>query len=430
MKRGLIALLLAAAFLLCSGGALAASGEERSFVDVKLNGFELALPHSAWVEDGVTMVPVEEFCRAAFGGARAAMDDGTSIPGTVLCRWAEDGSNRLTLTKLEEDAGQEKTLTLELDSNVLRTSKSGQSQTQMARPMVWEDGAVYAPLRPLAEELGLQVSWSGGAACLEREKKSVKVQSLEEFLNAIGDHMDITLAPGTYDFGTLNVDAVHNPQVLIDYEVFNTETGSWYDGDRWQAVIREVQDLTIHASGVTFSTPWAYADVLRFQNCQRVCLTGITAVHDVEPGYCTGNCLELVDCDGFRAEDCVLDGSGAYGLCAVDSRDVGIQGGEIANCTYGAVNLSGCEQVSLSDCRIHDCADCFNLLEAANCTDVRVGNCSLERNSAAALAETSESAGVCFDRCSFQKNQFEKKNDYGWQGSGGAAFLNCHWENT
>lgn len=430
MKRRLMALLLAA-FLLCPGGALAANGEERSSVDIQMNGFVLDLPHSAWVEEGVTMVPVEDFCRAAFGGARAAMSDSTPIPGTVLCRWAEDGSNVLALTRLGEDgSGGEETLTLELGSDELRTSRDSQSQTQMARPMVWEDGVVYAPLRPLAEELGFKVSWSDGAVSLEREKKSVKVQSLEDFLDAIGDDMEITLAPGTYDFGTLNIDALHNPRVLIDYEVFNTETGSWYGGDRWQAVIREVRDLTIHASGVTFSTPWAYADVLRFQDCRRVCLSGATAVHDVEPGYCTGNCLELVDCDGFRTADCVLDGSGAYGLCAVDSRDVAIQGGEIANCTYGAADLSGCEQVSLSDCRIHDCVNCFSLVGAVTCTDVQVRHCSVERSSAAALAETSGSTGVCFDHCSFQENRFEKRNEYGWQESGGAAFLECDWKNT
>ena len=47
MKRRLMALLLAA-FLLCPGGALAANGEERSSVDIQMNGFVLDLPHSAW----------------------------------------------------------------------------------------------------------------------------------------------------------------------------------------------------------------------------------------------------------------------------------------------------------------------------------------------------------------------------------------------
>lgn len=425
MRKRLMGMFLAA-LLLIPGMALAGAGAEQTPVEVTVNGFSLEGELRA--EEGIALVAVESFCRSVFGGGRCAVDDSAPLAGSVLCRWAEDGSGTLTITRSGDTGEPEQTLTLELGSAVLRTGGASSGEVRMDRPLEWADGAAWAPLEPVAKALGFQVRRSGETICLEREKRRVTVRSLEEFLNAVGDDTEITLAPGVYDFGALEPEKIQNPLVLIDYEVFNTETGSWYGGDRWQAVIRQVRDLTIRASGVTFSTPWAYADVLRFQDCRRVTLTGATAVHDVEPGHCTGNCLELIGCGSFRAEDCVLDGSGAYGLCAVDSRDVTLRGCEIANCTYGALELEGSEEVRLLDCRIHDCLNCFSLVSAADCAGVLIRDCALEGNTANSLASSGGSTGVCFQNCTFRNDRFGTVNEYGWQESGGAVLVDCVWQ--
>lgn len=427
MRKRLMVIFLAAV-LLIPGLALAGAGAEQTPAAVTVNGFPLT--DVLRVEEGTALVAVESFCRTVFGGARSDMGNSAPISGTVLCRWAKDGSGTLTITRsgAEDNSEPEQTLTLELGSSVLRTAGATSGETRMDRPLEWKDGTAWAPLEPLAKALGFQVRRSGDTICLEREKRRVTVRSLEEFLNAVGDDTEITLAPGVYDFGALEPEKIQNPLVLIDYEVFNTETGNWYGGDRWQAVIRQVRDLTIRASGVTFSTPWAYADVLRFQDCRRVTLTGATAVHDVEPGHCTGNCLELIGCESFRAENCVLDGSGAYGLCAMDSRDVTLRDSEIANCTYGALELEGSEGISLLDCRVRNCLNCFGLVSAAECDGVLIQDCALEGNTANSLASSGGSTGVCFQNCTFRNNRFGAVNEYGWQESGGAVLVDCIWQ--
>jgi len=283
---------------------------------------------------------------------------------------------------------------------------SGQAQVEETA-----GGTVCALLRQLARWLGFAAGRDVGPGT------QVQVASLEDFFNAVDSDTEITLAPGVYDLSKLRLEELDNPYVAVDYEVFDLRTGTWNGGDCWQIVVRQVHDLTVNAAGVTFSTPWAYADVLRFEDCQRVRLNGAVAVHDVAPGYCTGNCLELVNCEDFRAVDCTLDGSGAYGLYAEGCRDVAVEGGEIAHCTYGAAVLGNCEDVVLSGCRIHGCKDCFNLLGSNNCQRVSVKNCTVEDNTASVLWVSD--GEVSFVDCTFRGNQFVEN---------GVEFLRCTWE--
>ena len=121
----------------------------------------------------------------------------------------------------------------------------------------------------------------------------------------------------------------------------------------------------------------------------------------------------------------VLDGSGIYGLSANDSRNVRLANAQITHCTYGAVSLSGCENVTVASSHIYQNEGLFSLFSLYRCAGVRVTDCLIEENSAGSLASCDGSREVVFDDCTFSSNWFGVVNEYGWQGSGGAVFVDC-----
>lgn len=400
-KRWLALCLVLAAALGALSPALGAEGETP--VDLTLNGYALEVP--ALASGGTTLVPAEAFLDALGGPVVTSYRDGKPLSGGVLYRWGEDGGHTLTVQWYDKSF----------------------SLTPGAAGAELRDGVLWVPLRPLAQALGLTVKWTGRVE-LSYPKRRVEVDSLKDLFLAIAPDTEIVLKRGNYSFADLDpkeLEGIDSPYFYVDYDLFDTDVGEWGLGTVYQVVIRDVRDLHILAGGCRVATPWAYADVWPFENCRRVNLEGGTAVHDVEPGYCTGACVYVDDCADMELSSVVLDGSGIYGLSANDSRNVRLANAQITHCTYGAVSLSGCENVTVASSHIYQNEGLFSLFSLYRCAGVRVTDCLIEENSAGSLASCDGSREVVFDDCAFSSNWFGVVNEYGWQGSGGAVFVDC-----
>jgi hypothetical protein len=394
--RILAALAVTVSLVFLAAAAAAGGSQEAA---VSLNGFALNLEHPALAENGVTLVPAEEFCQTVAGPVPIRMDDSSPLPGGVSTCWAEDGSPVLTVTYGESSLS-------------LRPGEDG------AR---WIDGVLYAPLRPLAAVLGLGVAWDGSVQ-LTMEQTQVGVDSLEGLFQAITPRTEIILAPGTYSFADLDLSKIDNPYL---YPVFDVDGRDDGDREAYDMVAHSLCALRITSQGATISTPWAYSDVLKFENCRWLELEGLTLVHDVEPGHCSGDCLQLDNCSGVRITNCTLNGSGAYGLATHDSTDIFLTNSRVEHCTYGAFSLVDSARITVQDCGIRSCTG-FELLAAMGCRDILFDRCTVEDNTLDALASChSDSRNICFQECAFQNNWFGSLNSYGWQASGGAAFWDC-----
>lgn len=406
MKKRWLVLALALAVSL-SGSALAAA-EGPQTVTVTLNGFPLALEEPALLQDGVTLVPAEAFCAAVGGVLRGNDYDGGLLPGELRCFWSKDGDSTLKVEWKSYD--KETSFTL------------NQGKTALF------DGIFYVPLRPLAEALGLTVTWNG-TAVLTSPKNRVEVDNLADLLNAVDSDIEIILKPGNYSYAELDWSQVDNPHLTGNDWVDGRDPAAGGQAEAYDVTISGVRDLTILGNGATLVTPWAYADVLKFENSNRLRLEGFTAVHDVEPGYCAGDCLELTNCADVVVVNCVLDGSGAYGLQGSNLRRMRLENTEIAHCTYGAASLWRCEDVRFESCRIHRCVDTFGLFSLGECAGVQVRGCDIEENSGGSLASFGErSRGVLFQDCRFRGNAFGVVSEYGWESSGGALLVDCLWD--
>ena len=398
--------------LLLSGSAQAAGPE------ICLNDITMVLDHPAYIEDGVTMVPAEEFLQLWGGPVQCRLEDGEPLPGGMLVRWSGDGDNSLTASWYDH------TLVLTPDAGTMTADRE---EVALPRPARLVDGILYAPLRPIAEALGAKVEWNGTFVELTYPPRRVEVENLLDLFNAVGPDTFITLAEGEYSMGDVDIDKIDNPYVEVSFDVFDTATGEYDTGTCWEITIKNVRDLTISLAGdCRISTPWAYADVLRFENCSRVNLWSGTYVHDVEPGTCAGNCVELENCSDVYLTEVILDGSGAYGICTYDCRRVTLASCKIRNCTYGAASLWDSQDVNFRTCRIMNCRDCFHMIEVNDTKNVRLWECVFQDSSASALADSYYGAqSVVFDRCLFWNSTFGKLFDYGWQSSGGAVLLEC-----
>lgn len=400
MKKRFAAICLILAMLLA--GAAPARAAEEAAVALTLNGY--ALEVEALARDGTTLVPAEDFLSALGGPMVTSYWDSAPLPGGMLYRWDEAG-RALSV----QWYGKALTLTPWEDGAELR------------------DGVLWVPLRPLAQALGLTVEWTGSVE-LSYPKRRVEVDNLKDLFLSVAPDTEIVLKQGEYSFADLDpkeLEGVDSPYFYVDYDLFDPAEGEWGLGTVYQVVIRDVRDLTILAGGSRVATPWAYADVWHFENCRRVTLEGGTAVHDVEPGYCQGDCAYLGNCGDMVLDSVVLDGSGAYGLYADRCRNVTLQNFDISHCTYAAAALFDCRDVRLETGHIASCEGVFELFSMAECDGVRVRNCLIEHNSAGALGAYLNNREVVFEGCTFGENSFLHVSDFGWQGSGGAVFLDC-----
>ena len=189
------------------------------------------------------------------------------------------------------------------------------------------------------------------------------VSTVDEFLAAIGPNTTILLQPGTY---TLS-EASNYGQLGGDYYHWAEE----FDG--YTLEIRYVDNLTIMAedpSQVQIETSPRYADVLRFQSCTGITLEGFTAGHIDGLGSCTGNVLGLYRTDDITVKNCSLFGCGVIGIDASRCAAVTVTGTEIHHCESSAASLWNCQDVSFTDCNIHDNGE--DHIHTNECTNVSI----------------------------------------------------------
>ena len=169
----------------------------------------------------------------------------------------------------------------------------------------------------------------------------VTVTTPDEFLAAIGPNTEIIVDAELIDLSK----ATGYGKTNGDYYYWAEE----FDGP--ELFIAEVSNLTIRGSGddhnanVISSVP-RYSDVLNFFNCSNIMVTGLTAGHTEEPGYCVGGVLYFMNCQDVLVEDCGLFGCGTWGVSAERSKNIQIINNDIYECSVGGVKLTSCDDVN------------------------------------------------------------------------------------
>ncbi len=226
---------------------------------------------------------------------------------------------------------------------------------------------------------------------------TVTVSSAEELLNNIQNNRKIIVSSGEYNFSEVKEEKVDNRFVKREYGAY---------------VITGVNNLCIEAdknAEVLFCINEAYDRVVNFTSGRNIKLKGITAGHNVEPGYCSGSVLYYNDVSGVDIEDCHLYGSGTYGIEADYSYNINVTGTEIYECTYGLIDFRNTGVASFKNCVLRDSSE-LSMININDGYEVVFEDCEFSNNKCAYdsnyFVNLGEYDSVTFKKCSFSNNEF------------------------
>ncbi|MDO5445474.1 MAG: right-handed parallel beta-helix repeat-containing protein [Eubacteriales bacterium] len=181
------------------------------------------------------------------------------------------------------------------------------------------------------------------------ENGYIHVTNVDELLSAIAPGVSILLEGENF-----NLSSAYN------YGSYGGEYYYWdecYDGP--ELVISGCDGLSIIGNpdapeNVNIIAFPRYANVLCFEFCNDLFLSGFTAGHEQTPGDCSGGVLDFDSCGNITVDSCRLYGCGVMGITTYNCASVNVLDTEIYDCTYGGVSIYQTDGISFSGCSIHD----------------------------------------------------------------------------
>ena len=230
------------------------------------------------------------------------------------------------------------------------------------------EAAVDPSGNPIAEDTFAPAAKNAESEAADR--KQVHAATVDEFLAAIASDTEIILDGELYDLST-----------AADYGKGKTDTYFWleeFDGP--ELVITNVSNLSITSSdgdlkAHTVSATPRYADVLSFQHCSGIQVSGFTAGHTKEPGSCSGGVLHFEDCDGFTVKNCGLFGCGIIGVQAQYCSNASVMDCDIYECSLGGIEMRDVKGINIENCTFRDLGDEYGPgfeINLFNCEDAAV----------------------------------------------------------
>lgn len=287
--------------------------------------------------------------------------------------------------------------------------------------MLEDNGDVFDPVRLCTR--GHTMAW------LWREAQ-VYASTPEDLIGLIAPGHEIHLDPGIYnltDWVDKAAETLVPDEAASDF-VLAAQLGESVDvtpyvrldwvNDGYEVVIHDVRNLTISTESfykgpVEIVVEPRYANVLTFENCDKVVLSDLTLGHTPEQGYCTGGVLCFRDCGRIALSEMDLYGCGTYGIVAERVDSIQTVDSVIRDCSYGIMELRQVKDAGFGEVVFRDCDgfDMLNLRESA----ATFQSCTFSGNTwdakwchFLAIDEVSE---ITFRSCTFDRAAYDDLND-------------------
>ncbi len=179
------------------------------------------------------------------------------------------------------------------------------------------------------------------------EEGVIHVSTVDELLAAIAPNARIFLEDGVYK--------------LSDASGYGIADGDYYD---WMScmdgpglVIHDVENLSITAGGthrVRIAAEPRFCEVLTFERCDGLSLSGFTAGHTQAVSSCAGGVITFKDSANVEVADCSLYGCGIMGISTYSCKGLEVRTTEIYDCDAGAFYFIESKNISITKCNIHD----------------------------------------------------------------------------
>jgi len=230
----------------------------------------------------------------------------------------------------------------------------------------------------------------------------IEVASVEDFVRAISPNKTITLQAGLYDVSTV---------VGFDSPYIEWRHDSYGLNER-TLVINGVDNLTLQAAPgaeVEIVTPYKFAEVLAFSNCNDISLIGIKAGHTITGQYeCDDGVIGLNNCSNIFIENCHFYGCGSVGITMRDCNNALIRDTIIDDCSRAALIIDNSNDIEFINCRFVD-NRAYQYIICINYSQVTFTDCEISGNNglSGSVIEVDYFGGtsnVLFDRCIIKNN--------------------------
>ena len=180
-------------------------------------------------------------------------------------------------------------------------------------------------------------------------QEEIRVSNVDELLDAIGPNRKIILTSETYDLSTATGYGEARGTYWYWIERHDGPELSIFGVDN-MTICGESGEITAH----TIEAVPRYADVLFFDTCTNITLSGFTAGHTVEPGNCSGGVLTFRDSQNITVERCGLYGCGILGVETMYCENVTVCGCDIYECSMGGIKMWSTYYVTLENNSFRD----------------------------------------------------------------------------
>jgi hypothetical protein len=214
-----------------------------------------------------------------------------------------------------------------------------------------------------------------GVISFAQTQKTVRVKNTEDFINAIASNTIIELEYGLY---------------LLD----NYVTDGYVSEDNYGQTafyLENISNLTLRGVGQFPSelvvSNNELATVLYLKDCKSIRLENLEIGHGASKGSCIGAVIGLYNTQDISIKNCVLYGSGTYGIeCVAQSQGLVCENTTIRSCTYGALALTTMYGATFNKCTFTDNSS-LDIFYINNCTDVVFNSCIIKDNTNWGLGE-------------------------------------------
>lgn len=277
-------------------------------------------------------------------------------------------------------------------------------------PALVVEGRTYLPLRAMGDALGVPVEWNADLnqaevgttenTSIKEKQETVEISTAKELLENIKSNTTIILKSGVYNLSDVkNVD-----------NKFVTKSDV---PDGYEYIINSVSGLEIKSADnaeATIVVEPRYSNVLRFNNCEGIILNNIIAGHTVDEGYCLGGVIRLDNTINTSIKSCRFYGCGTYGLIGSNSSAIHVSDTEIYECTYGALDMTECQDAEFNSCIFRDCSG-FSLFALKGCRGIHIADSIIKDNENGTEYDSfilgSSSNDIVFSNCTFENNKYQ-----------------------
>lgn len=207
-----------------------------------------------------------------------------------------------------------------------------------------------------------------GTADSSQALKTVTVSSSKELMENIAPNTKIILKAGNYD--------LLNPKVLTNKYIKYSEV---FDG--YEVILNNITNLTLEADAgakVNLLIDPRYANVLSFNNCSNINISGLVAGHYPDKGACVGGVFKFEDSSNIQINNSDLYGCGIEGLTLNNVKNLQFINSTIRDCSYGVMTINSSSNISFSGSTFKDNKEYYGINVSES--DLTFDKCTISNN--------------------------------------------------